>query len=322
MANHHHYGRFLEGLYGREGQSDPVERKYGSTGGFRQFGELGLDTLPHRTRLHFEAEGRLSDWDQTILPLGANIIQSPLERAMLSFLVFGDYGPHLPPEVVKLVLPGEEPSTSLESAVFIAPQRAMGPYTLDIFMRVNVLESSVRLDVECDGAEFHGSTDAIRHDARRDALRSKQGSARLARRFFSIHCTKRRKSRSKWPTTPQRSTATRNLSGRSLERRNRLRHGTTAGVTGSSTNAQDEGALALRPSLDLRCGRVGSSAEASSATWVRCAGVSRAEQSRSIACRNRLRDTLSTRVSGSADPLRPPNIVVALRLPKPCTLCA
>ena len=62
-------------------------RKNGrSTKGFRHISEIKYDDLTYRAKKHLEAHGHKDIFDNEIDVLGDNILQSPLERALLCFL--------------------------------------------------------------------------------------------------------------------------------------------------------------------------------------------------------------------------------------------
>ncbi len=56
------------------------------TKGFRHISEIKYDDLTYRSKKHLEACGNSEIFENEIGVLGDNILQSPLERALLCFL--------------------------------------------------------------------------------------------------------------------------------------------------------------------------------------------------------------------------------------------
>jgi len=148
------------------------------TNGFRRFPEISLDDLTFKVRQHFEAVGLITEYKNEIASLSANVIQSPIERAMISFLRFENYAEALMFEDIKIYLPGDDIRITEEKDVSIAllPQHNVRGYYLDIGMHIRCYDHLLRIDVECDGVEFHYATkDQFDHDRQRDIVLTAEG---------------------------------------------------------------------------------------------------------------------------------------------------
>ena len=165
---------------------DPAETKLienrnrsmdGSTKGLRQFKDIYLDDLTYKALQHFEADGLRSFFEEKVLSLGDNILQSPLERVVYAFLLVSDFGMDVEPENVLTVLPGEQLPDLLrkEKSVAICPQHQVERFYLDFGVFINAGDHLLAFDFECDGVAYHGSNNAqIDHDFHRDVLISEK----------------------------------------------------------------------------------------------------------------------------------------------------
>lgn len=147
-------------------------RKNGSsTKGFRHISEIKYDELTFRAKKHLEAHGFSDIFNQEIDALGDNILQSPLERALLCFLRTEKYCDQLELTDIEICLPGNKSVLfdQRDYAVAIYPQYQVGPYFLDFCVMVKCKHEVYKVDVECDGKEFHsGSIEIIDYDRKRD----------------------------------------------------------------------------------------------------------------------------------------------------------
>lgn len=166
---------------------DPAETKLienrnrsseGSTKGFRHIKDIHLDDLTYKALQHFEADGLRDFFEDRVLSLGDNILQSPLERVVFAFMLVSDFGVGVKPEKLLTVLPGEKLPDMLmkEKSVAICPQHQLEGYFLDFGIFVNSGDHLLAFDFECDGIEYHGNSNAqIHHDYHRDVVISSGG---------------------------------------------------------------------------------------------------------------------------------------------------
>jgi hypothetical protein len=97
------------------------------------------------------------------------VCESPIERAMLPFLVFQSYL-HDCPEPARIYLNGTMDLCPACSVV-IVPQFAFVKYRLDFAIVAKVGHARVTVALECDGREFHEA----QRDAKRDAFLASWG---------------------------------------------------------------------------------------------------------------------------------------------------
>ena len=148
------------------------------TKGFRHISEIKYDDLTYRAKKHLEAHGQKDIFDKEIDVLGENILQSPLERALICFLRTEKYYDQLELCDIEICLPGEKNSLfeRKDYAAAIYPQHQVGPYFLDFGLMIKCKQEVFKINVECDGKEFHsGSAEIINYDRRRDQYVERNG---------------------------------------------------------------------------------------------------------------------------------------------------
>lgn len=158
-------------------QRDNNDISYNPTNGLRHVSKIHMDDLSHKVFEHFEADGRKGFYEEHVMSLGDNILQSPIERAVFAFLLVSDFGIGLNSEHVHVRLPGEKMPDDLltKPSACICPQFEVDCFNLDFGVFINTGQHKLAFDIECDGFEFHGSTNSqLRHDYWRDCVVSKE----------------------------------------------------------------------------------------------------------------------------------------------------
>lgn len=115
---------------------------------------------------------------------GWEVAESPIERLLLPFLVFQDYGALGSPATV--ATPEQGPSEMPTGSVFIFPQFGILRYRLD-FLVVGSLRDGRQLAfaVECDGRDFHN----VGHDWHRDNALREVGVLTIRATGSEIHAS-------------------------------------------------------------------------------------------------------------------------------------
>lgn len=145
--------------------------------GFRRIGLRQYDDLTVKVMNHFASLGMEKEYRQTVLSVGSEILQSPIERAVFAFLTLNDYG---------CGIGYRDTSTSFgctslpsnwweKSKVLVCPQFPIGPYRLDFGLFIDLNGLKIAIDVECDGIDYHSSISSQKHDTRRDQFMEAQG---------------------------------------------------------------------------------------------------------------------------------------------------
>lgn len=129
---------------------------------------MNLDIAVQIFRRRIEAEGFRPDRRDAMIDAGRAsitraqpILESAIERAMLPWLVFGNYGMGSSP--LPVCLPDED--APRYAPIFIAPQMRFGRYRLDFALVARSRSRSLIVAVECDGAAFHDRRSDLRRDA-------------------------------------------------------------------------------------------------------------------------------------------------------------
>jgi very-short-patch-repair endonuclease len=105
---------------------------------------------------------------QAAINYGVYLCDSPIEKLLLPWLVFEDYGSQVsgPARII-----GPEDREMPIADLMIAPQFAFGRYRLDFALLVKDMKGARRIfAIECDGAEYHMDehADAIRDEYLRE----------------------------------------------------------------------------------------------------------------------------------------------------------
>ena len=149
-----------------------------STQGLRHVSKLAWDDLTYRVFEHFEASGQRKFFEEGVISLGNNILQSPIERALFAFLLVQNFRQWIGNEKLQVVYPGMEiPQNVLNNrGAAICPQHPVEDYSLDFGFFINDGNNKLAFDIECDGIEFHGRTnEQISHDYHRGQIVSRNG---------------------------------------------------------------------------------------------------------------------------------------------------
>ena len=145
--------------------------------GFRRIGLRQYDDLTVKVMNQFSAIGMEQEYRQTVLTVGSEILQSPIERAVFAFLTLNDYGCGIRHQDVSTnfgctTLPQ---NWREQSKVLVCPQFPVGPYHLDFGLFVDLNGFKIAIDVECDGIDYHSGMSAEKHDRQRDRFMEAQG---------------------------------------------------------------------------------------------------------------------------------------------------
>ena len=129
---------------------------------------MNLDIAVQVFRRRIEAEGfrperrdAMVDAGRATITRAQPILESAIERAMLPWLVFGNYGTSSSP--LPVCLPDEDAPRDVP--LFIVPQMCFGRYRLDFALVARSRSRSLIVAVECDGAAFHDRRSDLRRDA-------------------------------------------------------------------------------------------------------------------------------------------------------------
>ncbi|SFK04348.1 hypothetical protein [Celeribacter marinus] len=148
------------------------------TKGFRRFRDIKLDDLTHKVFEHFCGLGHEQFFLDEVLSVGDNILQSPLERAIFALLRISDFQLDIKPHQIFVVLPGENlPSQATENDfIAIYPQCGIAGYHLDFGIFVQIGDMKLKIDLECDGVDFHDRSESqTSKDFRRNIALSGKG---------------------------------------------------------------------------------------------------------------------------------------------------
>lgn len=155
-------------------ERDPLD----CTKGFRRFGDRRIDDLTYKALEHYRGLGLEEFFREEVLTIGPNILQSPIEKAVFAFLRISDFQLGLARDQIHVILPGERMSQDILAGNYAAifPQCHVSNYYLDFGLFVQIGQTRLKVDVECDGLDFHGASNRqTQHDFRRNLDISRKG---------------------------------------------------------------------------------------------------------------------------------------------------
>ena len=154
-----------------------MQHRESTTRGFRRTDELGYDDLTLRMRAEYKAQDTIDVFEKEIESLGDNLIQSPIERAILAALRFShDWHPSVRGEV-EIRMPEADSLKRFNGvAVLLTPQKPVLKYLLDLEIRIISYDWMKKIDVECGGLKYHYKDESqYLHDRIRNYRVSREG---------------------------------------------------------------------------------------------------------------------------------------------------
>ncbi len=107
-----------------------------------------------------------------------DLLETPIEESLCQAILFSDYGCDWEAFGKQRIIDydWDNLKADQENPFIIQPQRKVGPYRVDIAIRVFENGRTMLLAVECDGHDFHHATkQQVERDKKRDRFLSSKG---------------------------------------------------------------------------------------------------------------------------------------------------